>query len=48
MVYTAGNFQFDGRGDTEVKVPDVDTEGNFREEAGRLNRRVEIEIDSAD
>jgi len=34
----------DGKGDTELKVPDVDAEGNFREEAGRLNRRVEIEI----
>lgn len=35
----------DGKGDTELKVPDVDTEGNFREEAGKLNRRVEIEIE---
>jgi len=35
----------DGRGDTELKVPDVDTEGTFREEAGKLNRRVEIEIE---
>jgi len=35
----------DGKGDTELKVDDVDSEGNFREEAGRLNRRVEIEID---
>jgi len=38
-------FLVDGRGDTELKVPDVDAEGNFREEAGRLNRRVELEID---
>lgn len=35
----------DGRGDTELKTPDVDAEGNFREEAGKLNRRVEIEIE---
>jgi len=35
----------DGKGDTELKVPDVDTEGTFREEAGKLNRRVEIEIE---
>ena len=35
----------DGKGDTELKVEDVDGEGNFREEAGRLNRRVEIEIE---
>ena len=35
----------DGKGDTELKVPDVDAEGNFREEAGKLNRRVEIEIE---
>jgi len=38
-------FLVDGMGDTELKVPDVDAEGNFREEAGRLNRRVEIEIE---
>ena len=36
----------DGKGDTELKVPDVDTEGTFREEAGKLNRRVEIEIEA--
>ncbi len=35
----------DGKGDTELKVPDVDQEGTFREEAGRINRRVEIEIE---
>ncbi len=35
----------DGKGDTELKVEDVDSEGNFNEEAGRLNRRVEIEIE---
>ncbi|MBN2072676.1 MAG: OmpA family protein [Actinobacteria bacterium] len=38
-------FLVKGLGDTELKVPDVDAEGNFREEAGRLNRRVEIEIE---
>lgn len=38
-------FFVDGKGDTELKVPDVDAEGNFREEAGKLNRRVEIEIE---
>ncbi len=35
----------DGKGDTELKVEDFDSEGNFREEAGRLNRKVEIEIE---
>lgn len=35
----------DGKGDTELKVPDVDSEGNFLEGAGSLNRRVEIEIE---
>jgi WD40 repeat protein len=35
----------DGKGDTELKVPDVDTEGNFLGGAGKLNRRVEIEIE---
>ncbi len=34
-----------GRGDTELKVDDVDAEGNFREEAGKLNRGVKIEIE---
>jgi WD40 repeat protein len=40
------DFSVDGKGDTELKVPDVDAEGNFREEAGKLNRRVEIEIEA--
>ena len=35
----------DGKGDTELKVPDVDIEGNFLNDAGALNRRVEIEIE---
>lgn len=37
-------FSVDGKGDSTLKVADVDVEGNFREEAGRVNRRVEIEI----
>jgi WD40 repeat protein len=36
----------DGKGNTELKVPDVDIEGNFLGDAGALNRRVEIEIDT--
>ena len=36
----------DGKGETELKVPDVDVEDNFLEDAGALNRRVEIEIDT--
>jgi len=39
-------FDVDGHGDIELKVPDVDSEGIFLEEAGNLNRRVEIEIGS--
>ncbi len=39
-------FLVDGRGDTELKVPDMDSEGKFLEEAGALNWRVEIEIDT--
>jgi WD40 repeat protein len=35
----------DGRGDTELKVSDFDTEGNFLGGAGKLNRRVEIKIE---
>jgi WD40 repeat protein len=35
----------DGKGEAELKVSDVDAEGTFREEAGKLNRRVEIEIE---
>jgi WD40 repeat protein len=35
----------DGKGDTELKVPDVDVEGSFLNDAGALNRRVEIEIE---
>ncbi len=35
----------DGKGDSELKVPDVDIEGNFLKEAGALNRRVEIAIE---
>lgn len=36
----------DGKGDRELKVPDVDIEGNFLPDAGALNRRVEIEIEA--
>ncbi len=35
----------DGKGESELKVPDVDVEGNFLNDAGSLNRRVEIEIE---
>jgi WD40 repeat protein len=35
----------DGRGSSELKVPDTDVEGTFLEDAGALNRRVEIEIE---
>lgn len=38
----------EGRGSTELKVPDFDSEGNFLESAGALNRRVEIEIEVID
>lgn len=40
-------FAVDGKGETQLKTPDVDGDGNFREEAGRVNRRVEIEIEPA-
>lgn len=39
-------FAVEGKGQSELKVDDVDNEGNFREEAGRVNRRVEIEIEA--
>lgn len=39
-------FAVNGKGETELKVADIDGEGNFREEAGRVNRRVEIEIEA--
>ena len=35
----------DGKGDTELKAQDVDVDGNFIDDAGALNRRVEIEIE---
>jgi len=38
----------DGRGSSELKVPDTDVEGTFLEDAGALNRRVEIEIEDID
>ena len=40
-------FFVDGFGFSQLKVPDVDVEGTFLEEAGKLNRRVEIEIETA-
>jgi WD40 repeat protein len=43
---TGWTFATDGRGDTELKVPDVDADGNFLPGAGAINRRVEIEITS--
>jgi WD40 repeat protein len=39
-------FEVDGRGDTELKVPDTNLEGDFLPDAGALNRRVDIEIDA--
>lgn len=36
----------DGRGDTELKVADVDADGQFLAGAGAINRRVDIEIDA--
>ncbi|MDD3867351.1 MAG: OmpA family protein [Eubacteriales bacterium] len=41
-------FAIEGKGETELKAPDVDSEGNFREEAGIVNRRVEIRIEPVD
>lgn len=40
------SFEVDGRGDTELKVPDATEDGQFLPEAAALNRRVEIEIDA--
>lgn len=40
------DLQVDGRGETELKVADVDANGQFLAGAGQLNRRVEIEIDA--
>lgn len=42
---TGWTFEVDGKGESDLKVPDVDSEGNFLTDAGRLNRRVEIEIE---
>jgi WD40 repeat protein len=39
-------FEVDGRGDTELKVPDTNLDGDFLPDAGALNRRVDIEIDA--
>ncbi len=43
---TGWELETDGRGDTELKVIDVDANGNFLAGAGQLNRRVDIEIDA--
>ncbi|MGI6497367.1 MAG: OmpA family protein [Oscillospiraceae bacterium] len=43
--YSEWVLLIDGKGVTELKVPDVDVEGNFMNDAGALNRRVEIEIE---
>lgn len=37
----------DGSGDTQLRVPDVNADGDFLPDAGALNRRVEITIDAA-
>lgn len=39
-------LEVDGRGDTELRVPDVNADGDFLADAGALNRRVEITIDA--
>lgn len=39
-------FEVEGRGDTELKVPDVARTGEYLPGAGAINRRVEIEIDA--
>ncbi|MDZ7677587.1 MAG: OmpA family protein [Acidimicrobiales bacterium] len=36
----------DGRGDTQLRVPDTNADGDFLPDAGALNRRVEIIIDA--
>jgi WD40 repeat protein len=39
-------LQAEGRGASELKVPDRDSEGNFLESTAAVNRRVEIEIET--
>ncbi len=41
-------LEIDGRGDTQLRVPDVNADGDFLADAGALNRRVEILIDAPD
>lgn len=41
-------LQAEGRGYSELKVPDIDSEGNHLESAAALNRRVEIELEDID
>lgn len=42
------DLQAEGRGYSELKVPDIDSEGNHLESAAALNRRVEIELENID
>jgi outer membrane protein OmpA-like peptidoglycan-associated protein len=42
------NLQAEGRGYSELKVPDIDIEGNHLGSAAALNRRVEIELEDID
>lgn len=37
-------FSADGRGESELKTPDTNTEGAYIKEAASVNRRIEIEI----
>lgn len=43
---TGWTLEVDGRGASELQVPDVDANGDFVPAAGSINRRVEIEIDA--
>jgi WD40 repeat protein len=43
---TGWEFSSEGKGSSDLYVPDRDSEGNFIESAGALNRRVEILIEA--
>jgi len=43
---TGWTLEVEGRGEAELKVTDVDSNGAFIASAGAINRRVEIEIDA--
>jgi WD40 repeat protein len=45
---TGWDLYSEGKGSSELKVPDRDAEGNFIESAGTLNRRVDILIEELD